>query len=435
MQLIVLGLNHKTAPVEVRERFNFSQDRTIRVLRRLINNDNIDEAVLLSTCNRTELYMVMEDPTAGVALIRTLLRHLAGEQYKPDYFYNLTGINCVRHLFTVASSLDSLIIGEGQILSQIKSAYNLSRSRGMTDTLLNTVFTRAITVGKRVRTETKIAYSSVSVSSAAVDLAIDVVGDLTQANILVLGAGRMSELTARHLIDKGAKTIFVSNRNLDHAKELAEKFRGTAIPYNDFMQQAIRSDIIITSTGAPHYVITEEGVRDIIPQRGGKPLILVDIAVPRDVDPLVGEIEGVTLYNIDDLEGVVDMNKNFRSSEAKVAEGIIEDGIESLKERLRYLSMRPVMVQLHEKMNFLRQKVLKRAFAKLPNLTDKERRIIDIMTQRLEHKFLREPMMAMNSAAGTEDEERYRDMICELFLLNDSGEDYIGDENKFDYWD
>lgn len=361
MQLIVLGLNHKTAPVEVRERFNFSQDRTVRVLRRLINNDNIDEAVLLSTCNRTELYMVMEDPTAGVALIRTLLRHLAGEQYKPDYFYNLTGINCVRHLFTVASSLDSLIIGEGQILSQIKSAYNLSRSRGMTDTLLNTVFTRAITVGKRVRTETKIAYSSVSVSSAAVDLAIDVVGDLTQANILVLGAGRMSELTARHLIDKGAKTIFVSNRNLDHAKELAEKFRGTAIPYNDFMQQAISSDIIITSTGAPHYVITEEGVRDIIPQRGGKPLILVDIAVPRDVDPLVGEIEGVTLYNIDDLEGVVDMNKNFRSSEAKVAEGIIEDGIESLKERLRYLSMRPVMVQLHEKMNFLRQKVLKRA--------------------------------------------------------------------------
>lgn len=167
------------------------------------------------------------------------------------------------------------------------------------------------------------------------------------------------------------------------------------------MQQAISSDIIITSTGAPHYVITEEGVRDIIPQRGGKPLILVDIAVPRDVDPLVGEIEGVTLYNIDDLEGVVDMNKNFRSSEAKVAEGIIEDGIESLKERLRYLSMRPVMVQLHEKMNFLRQKVLKRAFAKLPNLTDKERRIIDIMTQRWSTSSCANPGMP-NSAAGTE---------------------------------
>ena len=160
-----------------------------------------------------------------------------------------------------------------------------------------------------------------------------------------------------------------------------------------------------------------------------------EMCIRDSVDPLVGDIEGVTLYNIDDLEGVVDMNKNFRSSEAKVAEAIIDEEITALKERLRYLTMRPVMVQLHEKMNFLRQKVLKRAFAKLPNLTDKERRIIDIMTQRLEHKFLREPMTAMNSAAGTADEERYRDMICELFLLNDSGEDYIGDENKFDYWD
>ena len=323
MQLIVLGLNHKTAPVEIRERFNFSQDKTVRVLRRLINNDNINEAVLLSTCNRTELYLVLEDAAAGAAFLRTLLRHLAGGQYKPDYFYNLTGSNCIRHLFKVASSLDSLIIGEGQILSQIKSAYNLSRSRGMTATLLNTVFTRAITVGKRVRTETKIAYSSVSVSSAAVDLAIDIIGDLNQSNILILGAGRMSELTARHLIDKGARTIFVSNRNLEHAKELAEKFNGTAIPYNGFMQQAITSDIIITSTGAPHYVITAQGVRDILPQRNGKPLILIDIAVPRDIDPLAGEIEGVTLYNIDDLEGVVDMNKHFRSSEAKVAENII----------------------------------------------------------------------------------------------------------------
>lgn len=434
MQLIVLGLNHKTAPVEVRERFNFTQERTLRVLRRLVNNDNFNEVVLLSTCNRTELYMVLDDAVAGTAFLRVLLHHLAGEQYKSEYFYNLTGFNCVRHLFKVASSLDSLIVGEGQILSQIKNAYHLARSYGTTDTLLNTLFNRAISVGKRVRTETKIAYSSVSVSSAAVDLAIDVVGDLTAANILVLGAGRMSELTARHLIDKGARTIFVSNRNFDHAQDLAEKFNGTAIPYNEFMQQAVNSDIIITSTGAPHYVITEQGVRDILPQRNGKPLILVDIAVPRDIDPLVSEIDGVTLYNIDDLEGVVDMNKNFRSSEAKAAERIIEEEISALRERLRYLTMRPVMVQLHEKMNFLRQKVLKRALAKLPNLTDKERRIIDIMTQRLEHKFLREPMTAMNNAAGTADEERYRNMICELFLLSDAGEDYIGDENKFDYW-
>lgn len=430
-----LGLNHKTAPVEVREGFNFSADRIARILRRLRNYDNLDEAVLLSTCNRTEFYMVLEEPVSGMKFIQTLVKHLAGNGYKTEYFYNLSGVNCVRHLFKVASSLDSLVIGEGQILSQIKNAYQIARENSMTGTIFNTIFNRAIATGKRVRTETKIAYSSVSVSSAAVDLAMDVLGSIEDANILVLGAGRMSELTARHLIDKGAKTIFVSNRNFDHAKELADKFNGTAIAYNKYLEQAETSDIIITSTGAPHYVIREKDMREVTAKRGGRPLILIDIAVPRDVDPKVAQLPGITLYNIDDLEGVVDTNKHFRTHEAKMAEAIIEEEISELKERLRYLTMRPVMVQLHEKMNFLREKVLKRAFAKMPELTEHERRIIDIMTQRLEHKFLREPMTAMNAAAGTPDEERLRKVICELFLLNYKGEDYIGDENKFDYWD
>ncbi len=432
MQLTVLGLNHRTAPVEIRERFNFNADRVASIMRRLRNYDNIPEAMLLSTCNRTELYMVMENTDESIPFVKRLLKHLAGEEYKFEYFYNLSGTQCVRHLFRVASSLDSLVIGEGQILSQIKNAYHIARTNGMTDTILNTLLNKAIAVGKRVRTETKIAYSSVSVSSAAVDLAIDIIGDLSKANILVLGAGHMSELTARHLIDKGARTIFVSNRNLDHAKELAEKFNGTAIPYSQMFEQAAEADIIITSTGAPHYVLTVENLGPLLPQR--KPLILVDIAVPRDVDPLLGEMQGVTVYNIDDLEDVVDINKNFRSNEAKLAAQIIEEEIVSLKERLRYYTMRPVMVQLHDKMNFLRQKILKKAFIKMPELTDKERRIIDLMTQRLEHKFLREPMKAMNSVAGTEREEDYKQMICELFLLNETGEEF-GDENKFENWD
>lgn len=434
MQLTVLGLNHRTAPVEIRERFNFNADRVASIMRRLRNYDNIPEAMLLSTCNRTELYMVMENTDESIPFVKRLLKHLAGEEYKSEYFYNLSGTQCVRHLFRVASSLDSLVIGEGQILSQIKNAYHIARTNGMTDTILNTLLNKAIAVGKRVRTETKIAYSSVSVSSAAVDLAIGIIGDLSKANILVLGAGHMSELTARHLIDKGARTIFVSNRNLDHAKELAEKFNGTAIPYSQMFEQAAEADIIITSTGAPHYVLTVENLGPLLPQRNGKPLILVDIAVPRDVDPLLGEMQGVTVYNIDDLEDVVDINKNFRSNEAKLAAQIIEEEIVSLKERLRYYTMRPVMVQLHDKMNFLRQKILKKAFIKMPELTDKERRIIDLMTQRLEHKFLREPMKAMNSVAGTEREEDYKQMICELFLLNETGEEF-GDENKFENWD
>lgn len=433
MQLAVLGLNHKTAPVDIRERFNFSNDRVASILRRLRNYDNIPEVMLLSTCNRTELYMVIENPKEAVPFIKNMLRHLAGEKYKDEYFYNITGIFCVRHLFRVASSLDSLIIGEGQILSQIKNAYQIARSNGVTGTILNTLMNKAIAVGKRVRTETKIAFSSVSVSSAAVDLAIEILGNLKEANILVVGAGHMSELTARHLIDKGASTIFVSNRNFDHAQSLAHKFNGKAIPYQEMFKQAANADIIITSTGAPHYVLTANNLGPLLKQRQNRPLILIDIAVPRDVDPALNEMQGVTVYNIDDLENVVDINKNFRSHEAKMAERIIEEEIISLKERMRYYTMRPVMVQLHDKMNFLRQKVLKKAFIKLPNLTDDEKRIIDLMTQRLEHKFLREPMKAMNAVAGTHEEENYKKIMCDLFLLDNSGEEF-GDENGIENW-
>lgn len=434
MQLTVLGLNHRTAPVEIRERFNFSNDRVASILRRLRNYDNIPEAMLLSTCNRTELYMVIENPHEAIPFIKSLLKHLAGEHYQSDYFYNLNGTNCVKHLFRVASSLDSLIVGEGQILSQIKNAYQIARNNGMTDTILNTIMNKAIAVGKRVRTETKIAYSSVSVSSAAVDLAIKILGDLSKSQILVVGAGHMSELTAQHLLDKGAQTICVSNRHYERAQDLADKFHGTAIPYRAMFEHAADADIIITSTGAPHYVLTVENLGPLLPKRNGRPLILIDIAVPRDVDPRLADVDGVTIYNIDDLEGVVDTNKNFREKEAHVAEQIISEEIDALKERLRYYTMRPVMVQLHDKMNFLRQKVLKKAFIKLPNLTDHEKRIIDLMTQRLEHKFLREPMKAMNAVAGTAEEERYKKMMCDLFLLNETGEEF-GDESKIDDWD
>ena len=434
MQLTVLGLNHRTAPVEVRERFNFGADKIAHLLDHLRSNDGITEAMLLSTCNRTELYLVMDEPEEAIPFVKAMLRRLAGDAYKAEYFYNLSGTHCVRHLFRVAASLDSLIIGEGQILSQLKNAYQVARKNDMTSTVFNTLMHRAIAVGKRVRTQTRIAYSSVSVSSAAVDLAIKILGDLSAAQILVVGAGHMSELTARHLLDKGAKTICVSNRHYEHALALAEKFNGTAIPYRAMFDYAADADIIITSTGAPHYVLTAEALGPLLPQRKGRPLILIDIAVPRDVDPELANYEGVTIYNIDDLEGVVDTNKTLRDKEAKLAEQIIEEEIVALKERLRYYTMRPVMVQLHDKMNFLRQKVLKKAFIKLPNLTEEERHIIDIMTQRLEHKFLREPMIAMNNAAGTPEEDRYKEMITDLFLLDDSGKEF-GDEGKFEDWD
>jgi len=435
MQLLVLGLNHKTAPVAVREKLNFTPEQIKIILRRLQISDNFAEAVLLSTCNRTELYLVLENPAKSFKIVEKLLQKMLGPVYKKTYFYTLTGINCARHLFVVAASLDSLVIGEGQILSQLKNAYILALGQGTTSTLLNTIFHRALAVGKRVRTETHIAYNSVSVSSAAVDLAQKVIADLTTSKVLIIGAGHMGELTLRHLKDKGARNIFVANRDPQKAARLAAKYQGTPVVYEHFWANVVDADIIITSTGATHYIITTSGLNKVLPKRQGKPLILIDIAVPRDVEPGVGTRKDVTLYNIDDLEEVVDENKNQRLQEAKTAEKIVQEEIAALKIRLRYLSMRPIMVQLNDKINLLRKSVLKHALTKMPELTEKERKLLDVMSRRLTHKFLRDPMTSMNKVAGTAEEEHYRQMVSALFLLDKEGEDKLGDEKKYDYWD
>lgn len=435
MQLIVLGLNHKTAPVEVREKFNFSRSRIKHILRLFRESDDFSEAVLVSTCNRTELYLVAQEPEDGMVALHEAVKRIAGKAFKQDYFYLLTGANCVRHLLLVASSLDSLIVGEGQILSQVKDAYHLARMAGTTSTLFNTIFNQAISTGKKIRTRTQIAYRSVSVSSAAVDLAMKVVGDLTKADILVIGAGKMSELTARHLLDKGAPSIFVTNRSFDHAQELAAKFNGSAIRFDEFIDHAVNADIVITSTGAPHYIIQRDRLALALEERQkATPLVLIDIAVPRDVDPEVTELKNVVLYNIDDLQNVVDTNKELRNQDAETAKLLIEEDIDVLKERLRYLSLRPVMVRLHDKMDFLRERIVAKAFRKMPELTEDQQHKIEVMSERLMYKFLRDPMISMNTAAGTDDEEHIKNCISRLFMLNDKDEENPDDEKNYNYW-
>ena len=420
MQLIVLGLNHKTAPVEVREKFNFSRSRIKHVLRLLKESDDFSEAVLLSTCNRTELYLVAQEPEDGMEALHNAVKRIAGKAFDKEYFYTLTGVHCVRHLFLVASSLDSLIVGEGQILSQVKDAYHLARTSGTTSFMFNTIFNQAISSGKKIRTRTQIAYRSVSVSSAAVDLAIEVVGDLSDADILVIGAGKMSELTARHLMDKGAPSIFVTNRSYDHAKELADKFNGS---------------VIITSTGATHYIIHHDQLALALEERvKPNPLVLIDIAVPRDVDPEVTDLDRVVLYNIDDLKNVVDTNKELRNQDAEAAKFLIEEDIEALKERLRYLSMRPVMVRLHDKFDFLRERILAKTLRKMPELTEEQQHKIEVMSERLMYKFLRDPMININKAAGTEEEEHVKTDISRFFMLDDKDEDNPDDEKNYNYW-
>ena len=434
MQLIVLGLNHKTAPVDVRERFSISRESIRKGLLNLNEYESLNEAVVLSTCNRSELYAVVEDAQEDTGTLRQFLFDLTGNEEDIDeYLYCYEDEECIRHLFNVASSLDSLVLGEGQILSQVKQAYALARDANATSTILNTLFHRAIATGKRVRTETRIAYSAVSVSYAAVELARDIFGDLSNSNVLIFGAGKMAELTAQHLNSRGVKKIYVANRHKDKAQALAEYFGGEAVAFDRAFKEATDIDIVVTSTGAPHYVVKSWETRQLMTKRKGRPIVFIDIAVPRDVDPDVAAIKGVTLYNIDDLEEVVDEHVAERRQEAKLAEKIVCEETASLLDKYQYLYLRPLMALLSEKAERIRCREVKRAMSKLPDLSKAEMRAVEHMSRMIVRKLLREPMMKVNAAAGTAQEQFYIDAMRRLFKLDTIGATGTSEERHNHY--
>lgn len=421
MQLVVLGVNFKTAPVAVRECYAFSEEQIKQTLLQWREDAGIIEAVILSTCNRTEVYALVDSAVDAFPLLRRLLDELAGRsELAAEHLVYLTGKDCIHHLLRVTASLDSLVVGEGQILSQVKKAYRLAKDIPMTGVVLNTLFNRAIATGKAVRTQTRIAYSAVSVSYAAVQLAKQKLGSLSAAGVLVLGAGEMSELTARHLAENGVKPIFVSNRCFERAVQLAEKVHGVAVPFSEFLHCAQQVDIIITSTGAPHYIVTAAEAVRLMELRGGKPVVFIDIAVPRDVDPAVETIAGAVLYNIDDLESVVESNLHGREQEAKLAETIIEAELTDLLERFRYLSFRPTLVKLSEKAERIRRRELKRALVKLPDISAEQKRVLENMSRMLVRKLLRDPIIHIHEAAANGCEQPYLEAVNTLFKLEDS---------------
>ncbi|TYZ27828.1 glutamyl-tRNA reductase [Selenomonas caprae] len=434
MELLMLGLNHKTAPVDVRERFSIPKQAVRNGLANLNEYEGLLEAVVLSTCNRSEMYAVVDDVRQDLPTLKQFLFDLTGNEENIDeYLYHYAHEDCIRHLFRVASSLDSLVLGEGQILSQVKEAYALGREAGTTSTVLNTLFHRAIATGKRVRTETRIQYNSVSISYAAVELARKELDGLEGSNALIFGAGKMAELTAQHLVAHGVKKIYVTNRHFDRAEQLAERFDGEAIPFEEAMKQAVDVDVIVTSTGAPHYVIKPWETRQLMTKRRGRHLFLIDIAVPRDVDPDVGDIKGVTLYNIDALEEVVDEHIQERREEAEQAKDIIEEEVLSIEDKFQYLSFRPLMALLSERCERIRQREIKRASSKLPDLTSEEQRQIEHMTRMIVRKILRMPMMKLNASAGTPQEEFYIDAMRSLFKLDTIGETATREERHHHY--
>ncbi|MEM7146099.1 MAG: glutamyl-tRNA reductase [Verrucomicrobiota bacterium] len=326
MGLVCLGVNHKTAPVEVRERFAFSKSALEAALQEVAGGEGIDETVVLSTCNRVEVYAVCESSDAGLAHLEGYLRdHFGVEKGEVDLFYRLRDGETARHLFRVASGLDSMVLGETEIFGQVKKAYAAAHGAGVTSRLLNKLFQHSFKVGKAVRSSTHIARGATSVGSVAVDLAEKIFGDLGKCQVMVLGAGDMSRRTAQSLMSRGAKSIIVSNRSYDKAEELAVEMGGEAIRFDDWAMAIPKVDIVISSTGAPHTVIHPDDVQAAMRRRRGRPLFVIDIAVPRDVEAGVNELENVYLYDIDALEAIAAEGRREREAQIKVCDAMIEE--------------------------------------------------------------------------------------------------------------
>ena len=425
MHLVLVGLSHKTAPIEIRETLTFPAPVQPVALAALTGRAEVAEAVILSTCNRTEVYAVASAQGGGVDAVIDFLAtfHSLDRHELVRYLYIETGQAVVKHLFRVVASLDSMVVGEAQILGQTKEAYEHAFESGATGRALNKLFRQSFEVGKRVRTETAIGESAVSISYAAVELAKKVFDTLDGRTILILGAGKMSELTAKHLVSNGVARVFVANRTFARAEELAERFEGIAVPYEQLYDYLGKSDIVISSTAATEYVITKKDLAPVVRHRS-EPLFLIDIAVPRDIDPAVNDLGGAFLYDIDDLSGVVESNLEERMTEARRAEVIIDEEIASFLGWLESMEVVPTVAAIRAKAEIIRQMELEKAFKRL-DLSDKDRKTVEALTCAIVNKMLHGPTARLKKAASGKDGITYMDVARELYGLEDS-EDKVG---------
>ena len=417
MKIIVAGLNHKSADVEVREKLAFSGGRLEEGLRALRALPQVREAVILSTCNRVEMYLDAAEPGEAIRQIKGFISSFhgipAGLLDKALYF--LTDTAAVRHIFRVASSLDSMVVGEPQILGQVKDAFQFALEKKTTGVLMNGLMKKAISVAKRVRTETKIAENAVSISFAAVQLARKIFNDLERKSVLLMGAGEMAELAARHLMANGISSIVVANRTFERGCEMAQGFGGRAVAFDLFKQEMVHSDIVICSTGAPDYVLFKHDVHEIMKERKQRPVFIIDISVPRNIDPEVNGLENVYLYNVDDLQGVVDINRNERGREAEKAEEIIAGEVETFERWAASLETVPTIVAFRQKALQIGEDEVERLFHRVifdKNEQEAIRRAVDAVVNKLIHP----PTAALRE--DTEDRDLLAALMRKLYNLN-----------------
>jgi len=388
-RIAICGLSHHTAPVEVRERLALPAPSIPAALTELNHQAGVQESLILSTCNRVELALCLEDSANLNEALAEFLQKQGSISFSAvdQYLYKLEGRDAVRHLFRVASSLDSMVVGEPQILGQLKDAFSLAKEMGTVNSQLEQLVTRAFHVAKRVRSETEIGESAVSVSYAAVELAREIFGNLAGSKVMIIGAGKMSELAARHLRNTGAKQIYVTNRTYDRAAELARHFDGWIVDFATFRQTLPSVDIIITSTGSREPILTIEDMRKVMKARRNKPVFIVDIAVPRNVEPAVNEIDNVFLYDIDDLQKVVARNVRGRAEAAEHAARIIEEEIQWIESRMREREVSPAIVSLHGRLEEVRATEFERYRTKLGPLNTTQEEAVEALTRGIINKI------------------------------------------------
>jgi glutamyl-tRNA reductase len=419
MNFLVTGLNHRSAPLEVRERFAIPESKLPEAVQRLAQFPGIEEGLIVSTCNRVEF---VARSTNGSADVTGFVAQYFGEPADnlKKYLYEYRSQEAIRHVFRVASSLDSMVVGEPQILGQVKEAYAVARAVGAVSSQLDALFSRAFAVAKKVRNETAVGTSAVSVASVAVDLAKKIFGSLTGRTVYLVGAGKMCELAARHLLANGAASIFVANRTHERAIRLAQKFKGTPMLFEQLYETVDKADIVITSTGAPHAIFLREHGEKFLHKRRNKPMFFIDIAVPRDVDPALNELDGIFVYDIDDLQQVVASNLSDRKEEARRAEALIDEEVQRFVERLQTADVVPTIVSLQEHLETIRQAEIDRVRGRLGTLTREQEMAIEVLSRGIINKIMHTPIVTLKTAARDgQQATTVVDVVRRLFNLRD----------------
>jgi len=418
-ELLTLGVSHKTAPVALRERLAFSDEQAAKFAAQALATPDVREAVVISTCNRTEVYLVVGDAVRAEADVLGLLARRSGIRLTElaEVIYSPRNCDAARQLYRVTAGLDSMIVGESEVQGQVRRAHEAAMTAGCTGPLSNRLFAAALSTGKRVRSETAIASSRVSLPSVAVDLAKDLLGDLARLHVVILGAGETSELTARALADGGARTVFVANRHADRALGLAERFGGSVVSLDGLPEQLAKADIVLSSTSSPHHIVGREELELVMRERERRPLLLIDIAVPRDVDPACAELEGVTLYDIDDLQALVARNLSSRLGEVPRAEAIVEEEIRRFARWLGQLDAVPTVTALREHANAIVEQVLAENAGSWESASARDLARVEAIARALVSRLLHEPTIRLRSFS----EERGHgtiELVRELFDLD-----------------